>query len=51
MTIVASVSNGSKFPGQFRVQFQPGTEPLQRVSTQTRSSKVNISCSNYVFEF
>ena len=29
-----SVSNGSKFPGRFRVRFQPGTEPLQRVSTQ-----------------
>jgi len=29
-----SVSNGSRFPGRFRVRFQPGTEPLQRVSTQ-----------------
>jgi len=29
-----SVSNGSKFPGRFRVRFQPGTEPLQRVSIQ-----------------
>jgi hypothetical protein len=30
----ASVSNGSKFPGQFRVRFQLGTEPLQWVATQ-----------------
>jgi len=32
--VVYSVSNGSKFPGRFRVRFQPGTEPLQRVFTQ-----------------
>jgi len=31
---VAGVSNGSKFPGRFRIWFQPGTEPLHRVSTQ-----------------
>jgi len=29
----SNVSNRSKFPGQFRVQFQPGTELLQQVST------------------
>ena len=28
-----SASNESKFPAWFRVRFQPGTEPLQRVST------------------
>jgi len=32
--LVPSVSNGCKFPGRFRVRFQPGTEPLQRVFTQ-----------------
>ena len=32
--VTLSVSNGSKFPGQFWVRFQPGTEPLQRVPTQ-----------------
>jgi len=31
---VASVSNGSKIAGRFRVRFYPGTEQLQRVSTQ-----------------
>jgi len=29
-----SVSNGSKFPVRFRVQFRPGTGPLQRVFTK-----------------
>jgi hypothetical protein len=31
---VSTVSNRSKYPGQFRVRFQCGTEPLQQVSTQ-----------------
>jgi len=31
VTVLASVSNGSKSPGRFRVRFRPGTEPLQRV--------------------
>jgi len=33
-SLIPSVSNGSKIPVQCRVRFQPGTGPLQRVSTQ-----------------
>jgi hypothetical protein len=35
-TLIVAVSdgNGSDFPDRFRVQFQPGTELLQPVSTQ-----------------
>jgi len=41
-----SVSNRSKFPVRFRVLFQPGTEPLQRVSTQNPAFQHHNFASN-----
>ena len=31
LALIPSVSNGSKSPGRFRVQFRPGSEPSQQV--------------------
>ena len=36
-----SVSNGSKFPGWFRVQFRPRTEPLQQVLPHENPHRCN----------
>ena len=45
-SLIASVSNGSKFPVRFRVRFQAGTRPLQRVSTKNPAFQIYYFGSN-----